>query len=161
FDDADLDVAVPGAAWARLLNAGQVCTSAKRVYLAAPIARDFTERLLEYVGTLRVGDPMDPSVDLGPLISEEAVATVEGQIDEAARQGARVLAGGCRVQPNGLRGHFLAPTILGDVAHGSLPTTEEIFGPVISLTVARDADDAIRMANDSRYGLGASVYTKS
>jgi betaine-aldehyde dehydrogenase len=161
FDDADLDVAVPGAAWARLLNAGQVCTSAKRLYLAAPIAREFTERLLDYVGTLRVGDPMDPAVDVGPLISAEALATVERQIADAVRQGAQVLAGGCRIQPNGLRGHFLAPTILSDVAHGTLPTTEEIFGPVLSLTVARDADEAIRMANDSRYGLGATVYTKS
>jgi len=161
FEDADLDVAVPGAAWARLLNAGQVCTSAKRVYLVEPIAREFTRRLQDYVGTIRVGDPMDPTVDLGPLISAEALDLVERQISEAARQGARVIAGGCRVQPAGLRGHFLAPTILADVPHGSLPTTEEIFGPVLSLTVARDADEAIRMANDSRYGLGATVYTKS
>jgi betaine-aldehyde dehydrogenase len=161
FEDADLDVAVPGAAWARLLNAGQVCTSSKRVYLVEPIAREFTERLRKYVSTLRVGDPMDPTVDVGPLISSDALDRVEGQIAEAVRQGACLLAGGCRVQPNGLRGYFLAPTILGDVPHGSLPTTEEIFGPVLSLTVARDADDAIRMANDSRYGLGASVYTNN
>jgi len=161
FEDADLDVAVPGAAWARLLNAGQVCTSAKRVYLVEPIAREFTERLEQYIGTLRVGDPMDPAVDVGPLISKDALDTVERQIAEAVTQGARLLTGGCRVQPDGLRGHFLAPTILTDVRHGTLPTTEEIFGPVLSLTVARDADEAIRLANDSRYGLGATVYTKS
>ncbi len=75
------------------------------------------------------------------------------------KEGARLLLGGCRVQPGGLRGHFLEPTILTNVRHGSLPTTEEIFGPVLSLTVARDADEAIAMANDSRYGLGASIYT--
>jgi acyl-CoA reductase-like NAD-dependent aldehyde dehydrogenase len=159
FEDADLDVAVPGVAWARLLNAGQVCTSAKRVYLVAPIAEEFTRRLEAYVRTIRVGDPMDPTVDVGPLISAEALATVERQIARAVEQGARVLLGGCRVQPRGLRGHFLEPTILTDVRHGSLPTTEEIFGPVLSLTVARDEDEAIAMANDSRYGLGASIYT--
>jgi acyl-CoA reductase-like NAD-dependent aldehyde dehydrogenase len=159
FEDADLDVAVPGVAWARLLNAGQVCTSPKRVYLVEPIEHAFTERLEAYVRTLRVGDPMDPGVDVGPLISAEALDRVERQIAQAVREGARLLLGGCRVQPGGLRGHFLAPTILTDVPHGSLPTTEEIFGPVISLTVARSADEAIRMANDSRYGLGASIYT--
>ena len=159
FEDADLDVAVPGVAWARLLNAGQVCTSPKRVYLVAPIADEFTRRLETYVRTLRVGDPMDPAVDVGPLISAEALEVVERQIAQAVKEGARLALGGCRVQPEGLRGHFLEPTILVDVPHGSLPTTEEIFGPVLSLTTARDADHAIAMANDSRYGLGASIYT--
>jgi betaine-aldehyde dehydrogenase len=160
FEDADLDVAVPGAAWARLLNAGQVCTSAKRLYVVEPIAEEFTRRLEAYVRTLRIGDPMDPSVDVGPLISEEALVNVEGQIARAVAEGARIRLGGCRVQPDGLRGHFLEPTILTDVRHGSVPTTEEVFGPVLSVTVARDADEAIAMANDSRYGLGASIYTK-
>ena len=159
FEDADLDVAVPGVAWARLLNAGQVCTSPKRVYLVEPIARQFTERLDAYVRGLRVGDPMNPVVDVGPLISAEALETVESQIAQAVTDGAKLRLGGCRVQPEGLRGHFLAPTILTDVRHGSLPTTEEIFGPVLSLTVAPNADEAIAMANDSRYGLGASIYT--
>jgi acyl-CoA reductase-like NAD-dependent aldehyde dehydrogenase len=160
FEDADLDVAVPGVAWARLLNAGQVCTSPKRVYLVEPIAQEFTRRLEAYVRTLRVGDPMDPGVDVGPLISVEALDVVERQLAQAVKEGARLLLGGCRAQPGGLRGHFLEPTILTNVRHGSLPTTEEIFGPVLSLTVARDADEAIAMANDSRYGLGASIYTK-
>ena len=159
FEDADLDVAVPGTAWARMLNAGQVCTSPKRVYLVEPIAEEFTRRLEAYVRTLRVGDPMDPSTDVGPLISAEALATVEAQIARAVEEGARVRLGGCRTQPRGLRGHFLEPTILTEVRHGSLPTTEEFFGPVLSLTVARDEDEAIAMANDSRYGLGASIYT--
>ncbi len=129
FEDADLDVAVPGVAWARLLNAGQVCTSPKRIYLVEPIAEEFTRRLEAYVRTLRVGDPMDPGVDVGPLISAEALDTVERQLAQAVKEGARLLLGGCRVQPGGLRGHFLEPTILTNVRHGSLPTTEEIFGP--------------------------------
>ena len=159
FADADLDVAVPGVAWARLLNAGQVCTSPKRVYVVEAIAGEFVRRLEAYVRTLRVGDPSDPAVDVGPLISAEALATVEGQIARAVAEGATLRLGGERIRPDGLPGHFLAPTILTGVPHGSLPTTEEIFGPVLAITVARDADEAIAMANDSRYGLGASVYT--
>jgi betaine-aldehyde dehydrogenase len=161
FADADLDVAVPGVAWARLLNAGQVCTSPKRIYLTAPIAQDFLRRLETHVRSLTVGDPMRPVTDIGPLISDEAVSVVERQVAEAVRQGATLRVGGKRMAPAGLRGHFFEPTILSDVPHGSLPTTEEIFGPVLSLTVARDADAAIAMANDSKFGLGASVYTRS
>ncbi len=159
FADANLDVAVPGVAWARLLNAGQVCTSPKRVYVVEAIADEFIRRLEVYVRALQVGDPSDPLVDVGPLISAEALATVEGQIARAVAEGATLRLGGERLRPGGLPGHFLAPTILTGVAHGSLPTTEEIFGPVLAITVAADADEAITMANDSRYGLGASVYT--
>ena len=161
FADADLDVAVEGVAWARLLNAGQVCTSAKRIYLLAPIAAEFTRRLVAHLSTIRVGDPMDPATDVGPMISEEAVVHVERQIAEAVKQGARVLAGGARMQLPGLSGHYFQPTILTDVRHGTLPTTEEIFGPVISLTVAQSDDEAITLANDSEFGLGANVYTRS
>jgi acyl-CoA reductase-like NAD-dependent aldehyde dehydrogenase len=161
FADADLEVAVPGVAWARLLNAGQVCTSPKRVYLERPIAAEFTRRLETYLQTLVVGDPRDPETDIGPLISAEALALVERQVATAVGEGARVLRGGHRMSHPELPGHFFEPTILTDVPHGSLPTTEEIFGPVLSLTVARDADEAIAMANDSKFGLGASVYTRS
>lgn len=161
FADADLDVAVPGVAWARLLNAGQVCTSSKRIYLEAPIAGEFLKRLEAYVPSLVVGDPMRPETDIGPLILDEAVSVVERQVAEAVRQGAKLRMGGKRMAPAGLRGHFFEPTILSDVPHGSLPTTEEIFGPVLSLTVARSADEAITMANDSKFGLGANVYTRS
>jgi betaine-aldehyde dehydrogenase len=161
FGDADLDVAVPGVAWARLLNAGQVCTSSKRIILVESIAAEFIRRLEAHVPTLTVGDPLDSATDIGPLISREALEIVERQVAESVSQGARVLVKGGRVQPKGLKGHFYAPTILTDVRHGSLPTTEEIFGPVISITIARDADEAIRLANDSKFGLGACVYTRS
>jgi betaine-aldehyde dehydrogenase len=161
FADADLDAAVAGAAWARLLNAGQVCTSSKRIYVEESVAGDFLVRMTDYVRSLTLGDPMDPSVDIGPLISDQALATVERQIEEAVRQGATLALGGRRVRPHGLAGHFLEPAVLTGVPHGSLPTTEEIFGPVLSITVARDADDAIALANDSKYGLGASIFTGS
>lgn len=158
FADADLDVAVRAVAWARLLNAGQVCTSSKRIYLVREIAAEFTRRLVEYVRTLTVGDPLDGATDVGPLIDAAAVRKVAGQVERAVGEGARVLLGG---KPIPGPGAFFEPTILGDVRHGGLPTTEEIFGPVISLIVAEDAEEAIRMANDSRYGLGAVVYTRS
>ncbi|MBI5881760.1 MAG: aldehyde dehydrogenase [Elusimicrobia bacterium] len=160
FPDADLEVAVRGVAWARLLNAGQVCTSSKRVILVEPIAEEFTRRLLAFVKTLRVGDPMQHDTDIGSLITAEAALKVERQVAKAVSQGARLLLGGKRMKLKGLKGHFFEPTILTDVRHGSCATKEEIFGPVLALTVAKDSDEAIRMADDSAYGLGACIYTK-
>ena len=144
FEDADLDVAVPGVAWARLLNAGQVCTSPKRVYLVEPIAREFTERL-DGLRPHAPGRRPDGSGS-GRGTAHLRRGARDGRAPDRAgdgQDGAGLRLGGCRVQPEGLKGHFLAPTILTDVRHGSLPTTEEIFGPVLSLTVARDADEAI------------------
>jgi acyl-CoA reductase-like NAD-dependent aldehyde dehydrogenase len=160
FKDADLDVAVPGVAWARLLNAGQVCTSSKRIYVEKSIAAEFTARMQEFVARLEVGDPMMPDTDLGPLISDEAMQRVEDQVARALKDGATLKLGGGKVQPPGLPGYFFQPTILSNVRHGSVATREEIFGPVLSITTVADADEAIRLANDSEYGLGASIYTK-
>jgi len=159
FADAKLDVAVRGAAWARLLNAGQVCTSSKRIIVVEPIAEEFIRRIHEHVRTLRVGDPMRPDTDIGPLISSAAAQTVERQVAQAVKEGAKLVLGGRRFQPQGMPGHFFEPTILTGVRQGSLPTTEEIFGPVIAIQAAKDPDEAIAWANDSAYGLGASIYT--
>lgn len=159
FADADLDVAVKGAVWARLLNAGQVCTSSKRIIVEASIAEEFTRRLLEEVAQIQVGDPRDPRTDMGPLISAEALIQLEDQIARLKAEGATLLAGGQRFNPQGLKGHFLQPTVFSGVKHGGIATTEEFFGPVINLFTARDADHAIEMANDSEYGLGATIYT--
>lgn len=161
FEDAPLDVAVRGAAWARLLNAGQVCTSSKRIYVVKSLAAEFIKQIESHVRTLKLGDPMQPDTDIGPLISAEARQAVEQQVAESVRQGARILLGGKRCQPHGLKGHYFEPTILVDVKHGSLPTRDEIFGPVISICVANDANHAIEMANDSQYGLGACIYTNN
>jgi acyl-CoA reductase-like NAD-dependent aldehyde dehydrogenase len=161
FKDADLDVAVPGAAWARLLNAGQVCTSSKRMYVEEAIYDEFVARLVAFVSEVKVGDPMDANTDVGPLISADALAKVETQVQQVMAEGAVLKHGGQRLQPNGLKGHFFAPTVLTEVKHGGYATTEEIFGPVISVIRAKDADDAIRMANDSAYGLGAVIFTNN
>jgi acyl-CoA reductase-like NAD-dependent aldehyde dehydrogenase len=161
FEDADLDIAARGAAWARLLNAGQVCTSSKRIYVVEPVAREFTRRLVEHVKTLKVGDPMKLKTDMGPLISADAADKLERQVAAVLSEGAELLLGGKRFQPGGLKGHFFQPTVITGVRHGGIATTEELFGPVVSIFPARDADEAIRKANDSEYGLGASIYTRS
>src|SRR5258705_496725 len=93
FEDADLDVAVPGVAWARLLNNGQVCTSSKRIYLVKPIAEEFTQRLKEHVATLKIGDPQKEDVDIGPLISKEALEKIEQQVKQAISEGAKLVYG--------------------------------------------------------------------
>ncbi len=157
--DADLDVAVAGVAWARLLNAGQVCTSSKRIYVDRSIAEEFVTRIHMYIGELSVGNPMNPANDLGSLITREAALRVEDQVARSIRDGAQLVLGGFKFRPEGLPGHFFQPTILANVRHGSLPTREEIFGPVLSITPFEDTDEAIRFANDSEYGLGACIYT--
>ena len=161
FEDADLDVAVQGAAWARLLNAGQVCTSSKRIYVVEKIADEFTRRMVEHVKTLKVGDPIQPETDIGPLISLEALSKILQQVARLHEEGAELLIGGKSFKPHGLPGHFFEPTVFAQVKHGGIATTEEIFGPIISIIRAGNADEAISMANDSKFGLGATVYTKS
>jgi acyl-CoA reductase-like NAD-dependent aldehyde dehydrogenase len=161
FEDADLDVAAPGAVWARLLNAGQVCTSSKRIYVVESVAEEFTKRVLAQVKALTVGDPLDAKTDMGPLISADAVDKLEKQLATVLGEGAKLLHGGKRFQPNGLKGHFFEPTVVSGVKHGGIATTEELFGPVISIFHVKNADEAIEKANDSEYGLGATVYTKS
>ena len=161
FGDADLDVAVPGAVWARLLNAGQVCTSSKRIYVVESVAEEFTKRVVEHVKALNVGNPMDSKTDVGPLISADAVDKIEQQLAAVLGEGGKLLLGGKRFQPNGLKGHFFQPAVVAGVKHGGIATKEELFGPVVSIFYVKDADEAIAKANDSEYALGATVYTKS
>jgi betaine-aldehyde dehydrogenase len=159
FEDADLDIAVPGAAWARFLNNGQVCTSAKRIYVVEKIAPAFIERFVAHTRSLRVGNGMDPDVDLGPLISDRARQRVETQVQRAIADGASLLEGGRRLDVG--PGWFYAPTVLTDVAGTNPAICEEVFGPIASIHVARDADDAIAKAAASEYGLGANIYTQN
>ncbi len=159
-EDVDLDVAARAAVWARYLNAGQVCTSAKRFYVVDAIADRFVERFTELTGEVVVGDPRRPETDMGPLISREALERVTRSVEQAVRDGAVLAAGGAR--PAGLnRGHFFAPTVLDRVRHGSASTREEVFGPVAAIVRVRDVDEAIALANDSDYGLGANIYTNN
>jgi len=154
---ADLDRAVEVAVRARTLNNGQSCIAAKRFIVHADIAPAFTERFVRAMRGLAVGDPMDDATQVGPLCSAQARDELEQQVNRSVSQGARVLCGGARIDGPGF---FYQPTVLADVPPASPAYTDELFGPVASLFVARDLDEAVRIANDTRFGLGASAWTR-
>jgi len=156
--DADLDRAAKGAAWGGCLMTGQVCMSVERVYVEEPVAEAFTQKLVERVRALRVGtNGADAEIDLGPFTSPRQVDIVERHVADACAKGARVLIGGQRVvTPTGV---FYEPTVLAGVDHSMLVMREETFGPVIPVMAVRDAEEALRLANDCTYGLNASVWT--
>ena len=157
-EDADLDVAVPGVAWAALLNNGQVCTSTERVYVHESLYTEFTGLIAEYVEGLVLGDPFDRDTDLGPIARETYRAKVERQVADAVQRGARVLTGGRR--PGHLPvGYFYEPTVLVEVDREMEVMCQETFGPVLPIARYESFDQAIALANDSAYGLGANLYT--
>jgi betaine-aldehyde dehydrogenase len=159
-EGVDLDVAARGAAWASFLNMGQVCTSAERVYVVAKAFDEFVDRFVAVTKSLRIGDPLGPDVDLGPMIHGEQRASVERKIAESVAGGAKVVVGGRR--PGGFdKGFFLEPTALVDVNPGTTLLREETFGPVAPLVRCKDIDEAIALADRSEYGLGASIYTNN
>jgi acyl-CoA reductase-like NAD-dependent aldehyde dehydrogenase len=157
-EDADLDVAVPGVAWAALLNTGQVCTSTERVYVQESIVPTFIERITGYAKSLRLGPGLDPDTDIGPIIGERYRDKIEEQVAEARAHGARILTGGRR-PPHLKRGYFYEPTVMTNVDHSMAIMREETFGPTIPIMTYRSFDEAIALANDSKYGLGANLYT--
>ena len=154
--DADLDRAVNGIAWGGLFNAGQACISIERVYVEAPIYDEFVQRLVKHVGALRQGaDGPRCQVDVGALATVAQRELVVRHVDEAIAGGARALTGG---NPSG-DGTFFEPTVLVDVDHSMACIREETFGPTIPVIKVADADEAVGLANDSRYGLSATVWT--
>lgn len=157
--DADLERIVPAIAWARLMNAGQTCAAPRHIYVERAIARELTERMHQYVGFLDVDDPVKPPTDLGPLVSLESAQRVEDQVGRALRAGAKLILGGRRFRPSGLPGHFFQPTILADVPAGSAPTSEEILGPVITLTPVADLAEALELSQSASPLARAWVYT--
>jgi acyl-CoA reductase-like NAD-dependent aldehyde dehydrogenase len=159
-EDADLDVAVPGVAWAALLNNGQVCTSTERIYVHESLYTEFTGLIAEYVAGLVLGDPLDPVTDLGPMAHDGYRAKVERHVADAVERGARVLTGGRR-PPDLPTGYFYEPTVLIEVDREMAVMCEETFGPVLPITRYKTFDEAIALANDSVYGLGANLYTNN
>jgi succinate-semialdehyde dehydrogenase/glutarate-semialdehyde dehydrogenase len=155
--DAELDAAVATAVNARYQNTGQSCIAAKRFIVVDTISEEFTARFLHAVERLRVGDPADPATDVGPLARDDLRDGVEDQVQRSVAQGAVVLTGGYRVERPG---YCYAPTVLANVSPEMPVFAEETFGPVAAITRAADADDAVRLANRSQYGLGAALWTR-
>ena len=154
--DADVDAAVAGSMIAKFRNTGQTCVGANRFILEQAIAEDYTAWLCKAIAKLRVGRGSDAGVDLGPLIDDAAVAKVKRLVDDAIAKGARVLLG---ESPTG-KTRLVAPVVLAGISSEMALWREEIFGPVVALRVARDEPDAIRLANDTEYGLVAYCYTR-
>jgi acyl-CoA reductase-like NAD-dependent aldehyde dehydrogenase len=159
FDDADMDQAVDGALWATFFHQGQVCESGTRLLLPESIHDEFVERLVERAKQIKVGDPMDYESDMGPLVSAAQRETVENYVRIGKEEGAKLALGGKR--PDGLdKGYYYEPTIFTDVDNSMTIAQEEIFGPVLSVIKFKDDDDAVRIANDTIYGLASGVWSQ-
>ncbi len=156
--DADIDRAVDGAVWAGFFNAGQSCVSVERVYVEAPVYDEFVQKLVAKTSELRLGmdTNQDFSCDIGAIATQQQLAIVSSHVDDAVSKGAKVLAGG---KPSD-KGLFYPPTVMVDVDHGMDCMREETFGPTLPVMKVRDAQEAIEKANDSRYGLSGSVWTR-
>ncbi len=153
---ANLDEAVATAVKARILNNGQSCINAKRFIIAEPMAEEFQKRFVAAMEALKIGDPFDEKTDLGPLSTESGLKDIEDQVARSVKTGTRILTGGKRLDRPG---YFYAPTVMADITRGTPAYVEEFFGPVANVFPAKSIDEAIRIANDSRFGLGASVWT--
>jgi succinate-semialdehyde dehydrogenase / glutarate-semialdehyde dehydrogenase len=153
---ANLDASVRTAVKARVINNGQSCIAAKRFIVIGSIADDFERRLVAGIQSLKVGDPLDPMTDVGPLANEAQVKTLAGQVERSVSDGARLLTGGHRLDR---AGYYFAPGVLTDISPDAPTYWEEVFGPVALLFRVRDIDQAIAIANDSPFGLAASAWT--
>lgn len=157
--DADLDKAADGIVFGILHNAGQCCVSGSRLIVAQEVEQALTERIVALMQGVRVGDPLHPETRVGPIVNELQFKRIKGLVDDGIAAGAKLLAGGRQVEP--LSGNFLAPTFLADIGPNMAIATEEVFGPVLAVSAFRTKEDALRMANDTRYGLSATVWTTS
>jgi succinate-semialdehyde dehydrogenase/glutarate-semialdehyde dehydrogenase len=161
FEDADLDAAVEGALTAKLRNVGEACTAANRFHVHESLAGEFARRLAERMSALRVGRGTEPGVQVGPLIDDRQRGVVRELVEDAVRQGGRLLAGGEAPDgPGGRGGYFYAPTVIADVPPSARALREEIFGPVAPIATFADEREALAAANATEYGLVAYVYTQ-
>ena len=154
----ELEVAARGGAWAAFLNAGQVCTSAERFYVHADVYDDYLQLFADHTRGLVVGDPMDPRTDIGPMVSAEQRGKVAAQVEAAVEAGAELVVGGDAAGRE--RGHFFSPTVVTGAPAEAALLAEETFGPVAPIVRVGSLDEAIELANSTRYGLGANVYTR-
>lgn len=160
YDDADIEAAIQGAVAGALINAGQDCTAATRVYAQRGVYDAIVEGVAEVLGRIRVGDPRDPDTDLGPLVTFAQRDRVAGFVDRARGTGARIVVGGEAPGGDLAKGAYYAPTLVTGAAQGSEIVQEEIFGPVLVALPFETDDQGLALANDTRYGLAASVWTR-
>ena len=162
MDDCDIDEAVRAAVFARFLNCGQVCICNERTYVHKRIADKFLSAFVSAVQQLKVGDPLERSVHIGPKVNREELEKVERYVDEARKGGAQILTGGGRPQGPGFqRGHWFEPTVITGVRQEMQIMREEVFGPVVPVMEFSNFEEAIELANDSRYGLAAYLFTNN
>jgi succinate-semialdehyde dehydrogenase/glutarate-semialdehyde dehydrogenase len=157
--DAHVEHAIAGALWGGFANAGQTCSGIERVYVARGVAERFISGVVEGALRLRVGDPMSWDTEIGPMVSREQLDIVRDLVDDAVAAGAALRCGGPVDAPAGLDGAFYAPAVLTEVTHDMRIMREEIFGPVLPIVVVDSEEEAVALANDSSFGLGASVWT--
>lgn len=157
FDDADIDTAIEGTMLAKMRNLGEACTAANRIYVHESIADEFTTRLTAAMSSLKVGNGIDPSIDVGPLVNLNTLEKVQHFVDDAVQKGATLLCGGKALEG---KGFFFPPTVLSNVPESADCVNDEIFGPVAAIQTFTDQEDVIRRANDTEYGLVAYVFSE-
>lgn len=159
FADADLDEAADGVVFGLCFNAGQCCVSGSRLIVEKSIAADFEKRIAEKLSRVRVGDPLDPATQVGAIVTPQQNDTILGYIDKGRQEGARLVCGGGAVDT--AKGRFVQPTVFSDVAMDMAIAREEIFGPVLTVSTFETFEQAMEIANDTVYGLAASIWTKN
>jgi succinate-semialdehyde dehydrogenase/glutarate-semialdehyde dehydrogenase/succinyl-CoA reductase len=156
-EDADVEKTSSGAVKGRFINCGQSCIASKRFFVVKKVAKEFIEKFVQKTTKLRVGDPLSDDTDLGPLVNSASIENIDNLVKDAVKNGAEVLAGGERIKS---KGYFYSPTILDKVSPKMRIAREETFGPVAPITIVEDEMEAVKLANDSEFGLGASIWTK-
>jgi acyl-CoA reductase-like NAD-dependent aldehyde dehydrogenase len=159
-EDANIEKASAGAVKGRFINCGQSCIASKRFIVTKKVANEFIEKFVQKTERLKVGDPLSDDTDIGPLVNASGLNKIDSQVKESVKEGAEILTGGEQLGGGGSKGYFYRPTVLKNVISKMHIAQEEVFGPVAPIIIADDEMEAIKLANDSEYGLGASIWTR-